>query len=100
MVLNLSRGLMQDKVAEIEPHIFVYDEVKDAPSLVPEFEKAGITVHKTRKGFGFSPRVLVEMVRVILHEDIFVVHTHDLSPLIYATLAKMVTFNGGVTFFL
>jgi O-antigen/teichoic acid export membrane protein/glycosyltransferase involved in cell wall biosynthesis len=88
MVYLLSRGLRQTD--RFRPMVAMYDRLEDhaASSLVPQFAETGIPVFQWKKGSGFSPRLVAQLVRVIFSQRSHVLHAHDLGPLIYGSLAK------------
>jgi glycosyltransferase involved in cell wall biosynthesis len=73
------------------PQAFAYDRFPDAApdnDLRPAFAAAGIPTSFFLKPRGFSPRLVRALRRKIADENIGVLHTHDLGPLIYGAVAK------------
>jgi glycosyltransferase involved in cell wall biosynthesis len=90
MVLNLSTALKDG--GEWEPRAFVYDRLPEAGpenDLRPAFADAGIPVTSRVKPPGFSFRLVLALHRQLISEDIAVIHTHDLGPLVYGVCAKL-----------
>jgi O-antigen/teichoic acid export membrane protein/glycosyltransferase involved in cell wall biosynthesis len=89
MVLNLCTHLKAEGAWDVR--VLAYDHPAQGDrGFLGEFEALGIPVKLHRKGNGFSPRVVVTIVRSIARERIAVVHTHDLGGLIYGALAKCI----------
>ena len=87
MVLGLCKGL---KAEGINTAVFSYDGApREDPGLIPEFERNGIPVEALQKGRGFSPRVVLALVRKVMRERVRILHSHDLGALIYSVLAKL-----------
>jgi glycosyltransferase involved in cell wall biosynthesis len=92
MIFNLSTELKSR--GEWQPQVFVYDQIPDAApenDLRPTFADAGIPVTSLLKPPGFSPRVVLSIHRKLSAENISVLHTHDLGPLIYGVCAKLLS---------
>ena len=94
MVFSLSSELKAR--GEWEPQAFVYDRISGASTendLRPAFAAAGIPVTTFVKSRGFSPRLVLAIRRKLSTENITVIHTHDLGPLIYGACAKLSSFG-------
>lgn len=89
MILNLSSGLKNEK--RKTAFIFAYEETRETATLLSRFEAQGIRVQLFKKQEGFSLRVVFELIRFIFQNDIHVIHTHDLSALIYGAFAKLLS---------
>lgn len=94
MIFNLSTTLKTD--GEWEPQVFVFDQIPDAGpenDLRPMFASAGIPVTSFLKPPGFSLRAVLNIHRILSAENIPVLHTHNLAPLIYGVCAKLLGFG-------
>ncbi|MFI5362176.1 MAG: glycosyltransferase family 4 protein [Elusimicrobiota bacterium] len=94
MVFNLSTALRS--AGEWEPQVFVFDRLPEAGpenDLRPAFAKAGIRVTTFQKPPGFSVGLVLALRRTLSRENIRVLHTHDLGPLIYGVCAKLLSFG-------
>ena len=94
MIFNLATALKTD--GEWDPQVFVFDQLPDADpenDLRPTFADAGIPVTSFLKPSGFSVRALLNIHRKLSTENISVLHTHDLGPLIYGVCAKLLGFG-------
>src|SRR5665213_849519 len=83
MIFNLSTSLKAQ--GEWEPQVFVFDQIPGADAendLGPAFASAGIPVSSFLKPPGFSMRTVFNICRKLSNENISVIHTHDLGPLI------------------
>jgi O-antigen/teichoic acid export membrane protein/glycosyltransferase involved in cell wall biosynthesis len=87
MLYSLSHALHRH--GRFKVLVVAYDHPLGGPSLKPLFEEAGIPLMQWEKGNGFSLRNLLRLVQVIRAEKVRVVHAHDLGPLIYGSLAKL-----------
>ncbi|HTL12681.1 MAG TPA: glycosyltransferase [Bdellovibrionota bacterium] len=89
MILNLC--LEYQATGQWEPRVFAYEQREAGGgymSLLPEFRKAGIPVDTFLKGRGFSIKAVLRLIKIVLREDVRVLHSHDLNGLIYAAAAK------------
>jgi len=91
IVYLLSRELHQRPGFEVL--VATYDHQTGAPSLEPQFREAGIPLVQWQKGKGFSFRSVARLVQILFSKDTRVLHVHDLGPLIYGSLAKILTFG-------
>lgn len=89
VILNLSKGMKDGGLWS--PVVFVYDSVAGAPTLHEDFRRIGVEVVGTKKGDGFSFKVVALIAREVVTKRIAVIHSHDLSALIYAVFAKWAT---------
>jgi glycosyltransferase involved in cell wall biosynthesis/O-antigen/teichoic acid export membrane protein len=78
---------------EIDSYLLSYDRRAGASSLKENFEKLGIPVFCEEKGSGFSIKIVFQVIRLCYRERIGVIHTHDLGPLLYAAIAKLLSFG-------
>jgi glycosyltransferase involved in cell wall biosynthesis len=86
VILNLAKGMRDG--GRCKPVVFVYDAIPEAPTLHDDFRELGIEVITMKKEAGFSWDVVRELARVVKSHRISVIHSHDLSALIYAVFAK------------
>lgn len=96
LVLSLAERLKKSKRWNV--YVFSHDSRENAASyteqtLVGDFLKAGIPVDAHHKGPGLSVFTLYRLLRNIFHNDIDVIHTHDMGTLVYAALANMLSFE-------
>lgn len=91
VVLNLAHGLQQ--AGSWAPTVVVYDEIPGAPTLHGEFEKINIPVVSLVKKRGVDLKVVKRIALEVIRRRILVIHSHDLGGLIYAVLAKWMTFG-------
>ncbi len=90
VILELSKNLHSRK--DVAVSVFCYDTLEGGKSwLIPFFEKAGIEVKQLKKGKGFSFKALFHLVRLISSERVVILHSHDIGPMIYAVLAKILS---------
>ena len=90
VILELSRNLHCRE--DVAVSVFCYDALEGTKSwLVPFFEEAGIEVTQLKKGKGFSFKALMRLVFLISSEKVVVLHSHDIGPMIYAVLAKILS---------
>lgn len=87
MILGLSRELARRD--SYQPVIFVYDRVANTPLLDAEF--GTIPVIRKQKKSGVDLRISFALLKACLSDDIDCVHTHDLGPLVYAVIAKILS---------
>lgn len=79
------------KSGAIDPFVFSYDERQGHQKYNPEFEKISVPVFSNVKGKGFSILTVFRIVKICHCHKIGTLHSHDLGPLIYASLAKIFT---------
>ncbi len=84
-VLNISRSLKNWKC-----DVFFYDSIPNATDLRAQFSAP---VHHFDKGPGVSLRLVKALVVQCRSKGISLIHAHDLGPLIYAVLAKVLSFG-------
>lgn len=86
MILNLTSNF-----ESWAPQIFVYDrvDVNSQKSFATLFSNTPI--HVVKKGGGFSLWTVVSLLKVIIKENIDVIHSHDLGALIYSVAAKILS---------
>jgi glycosyltransferase involved in cell wall biosynthesis len=89
MVYSLSRCLNGNERFKVL--VATYDHPEDGPSLARRFEESGIPLLQWRKGTGFSFRNVFRLFRIVSSGDSWVIHAHDLGPLIYGSLAKILS---------
>lgn len=70
-----------------------YDHFDGQPSLAPQFKEADIPLMQWEKGKGFSLRSVIRLVRLIYAEHTRILHVHDLGPLVYGSLARLLSFG-------
>jgi O-antigen/teichoic acid export membrane protein/glycosyltransferase involved in cell wall biosynthesis len=81
-------------LGRMESFVFSYDLRANARSLRGDFEALGISVlprEPRAKARGFSFSTLIALIRACFREKIGLIHTHDLGPLVYASIAKFLT---------
>ena len=69
----------------------LHDEPPGAPSLAAQFQESGIPLVQWQKKPGFSLLTVRRLVQLIFAEDTRIVHVHDLGPLVYGSLAKVLS---------
>ena len=89
MLYSLAHALNQHQRFKVL--VATYDHPTGGPSLKAQFEEAGIPLVQWEKGRGFSLRNVLRLVRIISAEKIEIVHAHDIGPLIYGSLAKLLS---------
>jgi len=89
MVFDLSCALDSD--GQWQPFVCVYDQDSNRiqEGLIPLLRQRGIAVLLHRKPIGFSFLTPFWIVGIILRYRISVIHSHNLGPLIYGVLAKL-----------
>ena len=89
MILNLSRSLKQSSAWK--PQVLAYDFAPATPApqnLIASFQSSEIPVWAQGKPPRFSLRTVREMAKWARHEEVSVIHTHDLGALIYGVFTK------------
>ena len=71
--------------------VAAYEQSEGQPSLSAQFQKSGIPLTQWDKGQGFSVRSVFRLVHMIVSERVRILHVHDLGPLIYGSLAKIIS---------
>ncbi len=61
------------------------------PSEINEVEKAGITYYHMKKKSGWDTKTLLELAAIIKKEKIDILHLHNISAIIYGTLAALLS---------
>jgi len=89
IVYSLSEALHQHPRFKVL--VATYDHPEDMPSLAAQFQESGIPLIQWQKGEGFSFRSVLRLVRIVMSEKTRIVHVHDLGPLIYGSLVKLLT---------
>lgn len=89
MVYSLSRELHQRPGFEVL--VATYDHQSGDPSLESQFRGAGIPLVQWQKRKGFSLRSVVRLLRIVFSHDTRVLHVHDLGPLIYGSIVKVLS---------
>ena len=89
MIFNLSNGLR--KQGDWEPQVLVYDAIPGVSTMDESFKD--IKLHRHNKKAGFSFKTAVNIIKITRHEDIDQIHAHDLGALIYAVIAKFLSFG-------
>lgn len=89
MVYAISHHLHQEWGFHVR--VATYDEAPETRSLADKFHQSGIPLTRWKKSRGFSFRSVYRLIRIIFGERIRVVHAHDLGPLIYGTIVKLLT---------
>lgn len=87
VVLNLCLELKKGGL--FHPLVWIYDSFRDQPTMVEVFKKNQIEVFEHFKPQGFSLSALFSLRRFLSENNIKLVSSHDLGPLIYATLARL-----------
>ena len=85
MILHLATELQMR--GRYLPRVVVYDQASGQPTLHSEFEAQSIPVSVLVKGHGFSVRTARELSQLARAEKAAILHTHDLGPLIYGSVA-------------
>ena len=81
----------QDK--GIETWVASFDQRPNAQSIKDQFEKVGTKTFTFQKKKGFSFRFIFKLSKLIYQNKISLIHTHDLGPLIYASILKLIFLN-------
>ena len=89
MLYSLAQAL--NRQTRFKVLVATYDHPSGGPSLKAQFQEAGIPLVQWEKGRGFSLRNVFRLIRVISAERIEIVHAHDIGPLIYGGLAKVLS---------
>ena len=89
MIYSLALELHQRPGFEVL--VATYDHRSGDPSLEPQFREAGIPLVQWQKRKGFSLRSVFRLIYIIFSNDTRVLHVHDLGPLIYGSLAKILS---------
>lgn len=89
MVYNLLK-LGRDDASLLQSVLFVYDRQNDADNLLDEAKVNGLQVIECVKPSGFSFRLMARLINTLLSKRINIIHSHDLGPLIYAVLSKII----------
>ncbi len=89
MIYNLQNGLR--KHGEWEPSVFVYDAIPGVSTMDESFKD--IKLFRQNKKVGFSLRLPLQIIKLTRQEGIDQIHAHDLGALIYAVLAKILSFG-------
>ena len=82
-----------NQLHSIETWVASYDLRAQAHSLKPNFEEMGVNVFSYQKKNGFSFKFLVKLMKLLYQNRIALIHTHDLGPLVYASIAKIILFG-------
>lgn len=96
MVLSLGQGLKRTTAWGV--FVFSHDCDETAENhtdrtLISDFLSSGIPVEAFKKGSHFSLMTLYRLLRNIFRNNIDVIHSHDIGPLIYSVLAKYLSFG-------
>lgn len=91
MVFNHSVALKNK--GHFEPVVFAYNASSDRPNLMNAYQEEGIAVFIYDKASAFSPRVVIKILQLLYGQQIGVMHSHDLGPLIYCGLVKIITWG-------
>ena len=80
---------------EWEPVVFAYTQNNTASqaTLVGTFKERGVTLIYQKKFKRFSPLVVLRVLKILFEQEILLIHTHDIGGLLYASLAKVLTFG-------
>ncbi|OGR89035.1 MAG: hypothetical protein A2992_04375 [Elusimicrobia bacterium RIFCSPLOWO2_01_FULL_59_12] len=89
MVYSLAQELHQRPGFKVL--VATYDHQGGDPSLETQFREAGIPLVQWQKRKGFSLRSVVRLLQIIFSNDTRVLHVHDLGPLIYGSIAKVLS---------
>lgn len=89
MIYSLARALNGQERFKIL--VATYDHPVDGPSLKAQFQDAGIPLVQWEKERGFSLASVLRLTWIIFSEKIQIVHAHDIGPLIYGSLAKLLS---------
>ena len=89
VIYSLCESYQQSQ--EVEASVLSYDRREQAASLAKDFEALGVPVFSELKASGFSFKIVLKVIRICHREKIPLLHTHDLGPLLYAAVAKILT---------
>lgn len=89
MILNLSQQLQKNSTWS--PIVFVYDEITGVATLDSAF--SNIPIVRFHKKPGVSLRLAFKIASYCRKHNIDQIHAHDLGALIYAVLAKIISFG-------
>jgi glycosyltransferase involved in cell wall biosynthesis/O-antigen/teichoic acid export membrane protein len=89
MVLNLSTSLSTE--GRWEPAVLVFDELPGQLTLNDQFGK--IPIYEFKKGPGVSLKLALYIAKICRQEKIEILHAHDFGALIYASMAKIISFG-------
>lgn len=87
--LTMQLSIEMKRRGDYEPIVFAYDESKTQSFVLEQYEAQKISVKLRPKGKGFSWSTVRWLVRESKALNVRVIHTHDLGPLIYASLARI-----------
>src|SRR5437660_1506688 len=90
LVYSLSTGLSNSN-SLFEPTVVYYDNNPGKPVLRDVLRSKGIPVLEFQKGKGFSLKLVWKIFRFANKNHIKLIHTHDLGPLIYGSLVKILS---------
>ncbi len=76
-----------------QPYVFAYDNSIEEADLLPIYKKENIPTFLCQKKPGFSFSTLYSLISFCFKHKIRVIHTHDIGPLLYASLAKILSFG-------
>lgn len=91
MVFHLCRHLQEENHWVVS--VLAYDQNPGPHNLIPRFAAEGIVVESFKKRKGFSPTVVMRVLKSMWVNDVRLLHSHDLGGLIYAALAKLCCFG-------
>jgi len=94
-----SLALMLNKHERFKALVVVYDHQDDKPSLASLYEATGIPLFRWQKGKGFSFLSIYRLIQIIFSEKVRVLHAHDLGPLVYGSLVKLLLLGRVKLFF-
>jgi glycosyltransferase involved in cell wall biosynthesis len=90
-VSTLAEALSQNRHFRVI--VAAYDQPSGEPSFAAQCEEAGVSLVRWQKGDGFSLRSVYRIIRLLRTEKIHILHVHDLGPLVYGSLAKLLCFG-------
>lgn len=91
MVISLGTELAKDSKLDLQ--IFAYDQPKlPACDMLSELARRNnLKLIEQTKRAGFSFPTLISLLKIIFKDQVNIVHTHNIGPLIYAGIARVVS---------
>lgn len=91
MVLNLCEQIKNENKWDVR--VIAYDQSYDSMNLIADFQSKEIPVEAFKKPGRFSFMVVLRILKTVYRNDIQIIHSHDLGGLIYAVIAKILSFG-------
>gem|GEM_PF-4240187 len=101
VVLYLNHGGIEKIVSQLtlkavekglKPSLFIFEETSSDPAMAKSLLEKGISLHFYPRSPGFSLRTIFNLSKVCLLEGNRILHTHDLSSLIYGVFVKWILY--------